>query len=432
MIAVPKTARNDYRHRTRQLWRAGLSRYQQKMTPTPGKLFALTLASISLVGPLAVHLFLPAIPAVKAGLGLSDSLAQLTFSVSLFGMAFANLFYGTLSDRFGRRPMLLSGLGLFLLGSVVSLVADSVWVLVIGRLLQAIGAGCGVTLVRAIASDVYGRAALAKAIAYLTMFYTLGPMLSPLIGGIVVDTFGWRGIFAFALLVGGLIFSSVYAVVYETGSFSQFSRSGMLLRSYAELFGELRFTSFVLQTGFSTGTFLAMATAASTLMQESLHRSSSEFGLYFLLFPLGLLSGNFVSTRLSGRFTNGSMVLAGTILSLITVAAQSGFLLLGSLTPLTLFIPGFFVSFAQGIALPFSQAGAMAVRPQVAGTAAGIGVFIQNLCGAGFAQLYGILADGTVTPLVITTAISALSCLVAGATAYRMERSPRPSGLPAF
>ncbi|HEY7300205.1 MAG TPA: Bcr/CflA family drug resistance efflux transporter, partial [Xanthobacteraceae bacterium] len=71
------------------------------MTPTPGKLFALTLASISLVGPLAVHLFLPAIPAVKAGLGLSDSLAQLTFSVSLFGMAFANLFYGTLSDRFG-------------------------------------------------------------------------------------------------------------------------------------------------------------------------------------------------------------------------------------------------------------------------------------------------------------------------------------------
>jgi DHA1 family bicyclomycin/chloramphenicol resistance-like MFS transporter len=126
------------------------------------------------------------------------------------------------------------------------------------------------------------------------------------------------------------------------------------------------------------------------------------------------------------------MVLAGTILSLITVAAQSGFLLLGSLTPLTLFIPGFFVSFAQGIALPFSQAGAMAVRPQVAGTAAGIGVFIQNLCGAGFAQLYGILADGTVTPLVITTAISALSCLVAGATAYRMERSPRPSGLPAF
>ena len=191
---VAKTPRNDYRPRTKRLPRAGVGPFQQQTTSTPGKLFALTLASISLVGPLAVHLFMPAIPAVKAGLGLSDSLAQLTFSVALFGMAFANLFYGTLADRYGRRPMLLSGLGLFLLGSIVSLVADSVWVLVVGRLLQAIGAGCGVTLVRAIASDVYGRAALAKAIAYLTMFYTLGPMLSPLIGGVVVDTFGWRGV----------------------------------------------------------------------------------------------------------------------------------------------------------------------------------------------------------------------------------------------
>ena len=175
-----------------------------------------------------------------------------------------------------------------------------------------------------------------------------------------------------------------------------------------------------------------MATAASTLMQDLLHRSSSEFGLYFLLFPLGLLSGNFVSTRLSGRFANGSMVFAGSILSLITAAVQSSFLLMGSLTPLILFIPGFFVSFAQGIALPFSQAGAMAVRPQLAGTAAGIGVFVQNLCGAGFAQLYGILADGTPAPLVITTAISSLSCLFAGAAAYRMERLPRPSNPPAI
>jgi MFS transporter, DHA1 family, multidrug resistance protein len=401
------------------------------MTHTPGRLFALTLASISLVGPLAVHLFMPAIPAVKAGLDLSDSLAQLTFSVALFGMAFANLFYGTLSDRYGRRPLLLSGLGLFLLGSVVSLAATSVWILVGGRLLQAIGAGCGVTLVRAIAADVYGRAALAKAIAYLTMFYTLGPMLSPLIGGIIVDTFGWRGIFSFAMLVGALILSGAYAVVFETRTSREAASLGTLFRSYAALFGEVRFTAFVLQTGFSTGTFLAIATAASSLMQELLHRSSSEFGVYFLLFPFGLLIGNFVSTRLSGRFPNASMVLAGSLLSLITVVAQSAFLLSGHVTPLTLFVPGFFVSFAQGIALPFSQAGAMAVRPQLAGTAAGIGVFVQNFCGAGFAQLYGILADGTLIPLVITTAISSFSCLFAGATAYRIERTRRAAGQPA-
>ena len=169
------------------------------MTATPGPLFALALASISLIGPLAVHLFLPVIPAVKAALGLSDAMAQLTFSIALFGMAFATLFYGSLSDRYGRRPVLLSGLALFLIGSALSAAAESVVPLVLGRLVQAVGAGCGITLGRAIAQDVYGRDRLVKAMAYLTMVYTIGPMISPIVGGMLIDTFGWRSVFGFAL-----------------------------------------------------------------------------------------------------------------------------------------------------------------------------------------------------------------------------------------
>src|SRR5438128_751320 len=153
---------------------------------TPDRTFGLALASIALIGPLAVHLYLPVIPAIKAALGISDALAQLTFSVSLFGMAFATLFYGSLADRYGRRPVLLSGLGLFLIGSVISALADGVVTLVLGRLVQAIGAGCGTTLVRTIARDAYGPDRLVKAIAYLTMFYTLGPMVSPIAGGVLI------------------------------------------------------------------------------------------------------------------------------------------------------------------------------------------------------------------------------------------------------
>src|SRR5689334_991566 len=97
----------------------------QSTPQSPGRIFALTLGLISLVTPLAVHLFFPVIPAVKAALGLSDAMAQLTFSIALFGMAFATLFYGSLSDRYGRRPVLLSGLALFLLGSVVSALAPT-------------------------------------------------------------------------------------------------------------------------------------------------------------------------------------------------------------------------------------------------------------------------------------------------------------------
>lgn len=390
---------------------------------TPGPRFALALASISLIGPLAVHLFMPVIPAVKAALGLSDALAQLTFSVALFGMAFATLFYGSLSDHYGRRPVLLSGLALFLVGSALSAIATSVTPLVLGRLVQAIGAGCGVTLGRAIAQDVYGRERLVKAIAYLTMAYTIGPMISPLVGGLLIDAFGWRSVFGFALLLGGVIALIAYFAVFESRPPSaEQRRGGNVLRDYAELFRHVRFTAFVLQSGFMTGTFLVAATAASSLLKDLLHRPSAEFGFYFLLFPVGFLTGNFITSRIGGRAANETMVLLGSLVMAAAVVTQSSLLLSGRVVPLVLFAPGFFVTLAQGLSLPYAQSGAMATNVKLAGTAAGIGVFVQNFCGAAFAQLYGLFADGTVTPLMQTTAITALCGLIAGAVPFVMAR----------
>src|SRR5260370_4235491 len=143
---------------------------------SPGRAFTISLGVIAVITTLAVHVFFPVIAAVKLALGLSDARAQLTFSSALFGMAFATLFYGSLSDRYGRRRVLLSGLALFLFGSVVSLMAETVNALVLGRLVQAIGAGCALTLVRAIARDPYPPDQLVRAITYLTIFGTLPPM----------------------------------------------------------------------------------------------------------------------------------------------------------------------------------------------------------------------------------------------------------------
>jgi len=391
---------------------------------TPGPLFALTLASITLIGPLAVHLFLPVIPAVKAALGLSDAMAQLTFSISILGMALATLVYGSLSDHYGRRPVLLSGLCLFLVGSLVSAAASSVTALLAGRLIQAVGAGCGVTLVRTIAADVYGRGRLVKAIAYLTMFYTLGPMISPMVGGILIDTLGWRSVFGFALVLGSVITLAAYVAIQESRPPKPIVESGQnFLQNYLALFARARFTAFVLQSGFCTGTFLAAATAASTLMKELLDRPAAEFGFYFVLFPLGFLSGSLVASRLGNRVADESMVLAGSILAVAAVAAQCGLLLSGHVAPLTFFLPGFFITMGQGISLPYSQTGAIGTDPQLAGTAAGVGVFVQNLCGAAFAQLYGLLADGTPGPLMVTTSISTLLGLVAGAVPFFLVRA---------
>jgi MFS transporter, DHA1 family, multidrug resistance protein len=393
------------------------------MTPVPSRLFLLSLASIALIGPLTVHLFLPVIPAVKETLNLPDALAQLAFSISLFGMAFATLVYGTLSDRYGRRPVLLSGLCLFLIGSVISSASTSILALILGRLVQAIGAGCGLTLVRAIARDSFGPERLVKAIAYLTMFYTLGPMIAPLAGGILVDTLGWRSVFWFALIASAVIATGAYCAIYETRPVLALDRDEPgVFASYLELFAHPRFTGFVLQSGFSTGAFITVASASSTLMKEYLHRPATEFGLYFVVFPIGFLCGNFIATRLSARARVEKVVLAGSVLLLATVLVQAALLLSGHVTPLTIFAPAFFITLAQGIALPFGQAAAIATLPRLAGTASGIGVFVQNFCGAMFAQIYGFLADGTPRPMVATAAASAILCLIVGAVPYILLR----------
>ena len=398
-----------------------------EFSPTmPSRAFAVTLGLIALITPLAVHLFFPVIPAVKVALGLSDAHAQFTFSIALFGMAFATLFYGSLSDRYGRRPLLLSGLSLFLIGSVVSAMAETANALLLGRLIQAIGAGCALTLVRAIARDAYRADQLVKAIAYLTMFGTLGPMVSPFIGGLLTDIFGWRSVFGFALAAGAAITLTAYFVTVETNPLAKRNKTDeSVLQGFAALFRRLRFNAFVLNSGFNTGAFMVMASASASLMTELLHRPATEFGLYFLLFPVGFFVGNFVSTRIGNRASIEAIVLFGSVLALATVVVQAFVLFNGRVVPSALFVPGFFITMAQGISMPYAQVGAMAEVPRFAGTAASIGVFMQNFCAAIFSQLYGLFADGTPRPMIMIAVLCGLLTLIVGAIPILQKRLGR-------
>ncbi len=386
----------------------------------PTALFATCLASIALIGPLAVHLYMPVLPAVKEALGLTDAMAQMTFSISLLGMAIATLVWGDLSDRFGRRPVLLTGLALFLIGSALSMVAQTITVLALGRLVQAVGAGCGMTLVRAIARDSYGPDRLVKAIAYLTMFYTIGPMIAPIAAGGLVDAFGWRSAFAFSIFGGLIITTGAVFVIHETRP-SDAGGPASALSNFLTLFRSARFTAFVLQTGFNTGSFMVTAAASSYLMKEMLGRSATEFGFWFLAFPFGFFTGNFLSSRVGNRASIETMTLLGAAMSLCAVGAQAALLLMGHLTPLAIFGPGFFLTLAQGVCLPYTQTGAMSVNPRLAGTASGIGVCMQNLIGAAFTQIYGLLADGTVGPLIITASVSGVLGVLAGGVPFLLR-----------
>src|SRR5256885_8530714 len=187
--------------------------YNMTMPFRPRWYFFIALVSITFIGPLSIHLFIPAMPAVKESFGVSTCLAQLTLSLGMLSMAFFTIAYGGLSDRFGRKRVLLSGLVLFTCGAATCMIAANMAMLLAGRILQGAGAGCGVVLARAIARDVYGKDNVAQVIAYLTAAYVLGPMLAPPLGGHLTVLFGWRALFVFASAVGlGGILAAAFSV----------------------------------------------------------------------------------------------------------------------------------------------------------------------------------------------------------------------------
>jgi DHA1 family bicyclomycin/chloramphenicol resistance-like MFS transporter len=167
---------------------------------------------------------------------------------------------------------------------------------------------------------------------------------------------------------------------------------------------------------------MVMASASASLMTELLHRPGTEFGMYFWLFPAGFFTGNFISTRIGHRVSTEAMMLAGSLLALVTVVSQAVVLSSGLVVPLALFLPGTFITMAQGISMPYAQAGAMNEIPRFAGTAAGIGVFMQNFCAALFAQLYGIFADGSPMPMVAIVVLCGVLTFISGAIPMLQKR----------
>lgn len=387
-----------------------------------GPLFIIVLGATTAFLPLSLHIFFPALPDVKADFSSTDATVNLTVSVPLFVMAFASLFYGSLSDRFGRRPVLLSSIALFVFGSVLSAFAESMWLLIAGRILQAAGGGGGLGLARTIARDVFGAEKLVKAISYLTMAYALGPMLSAPFGGALVDFAGWRAVLAAAAVFGAFLGILCWLVMFETHTNRAVGGVRFApINDYVRLFGSLRFTAYVMQSGFCSGVFFTMAAASSFLMIDYLGRPAAEYGLYFMCFPAGFLTGSLLSSRLAGRIRPETMVLVGSLVMTTGALTQAGFLFAGYVSPLTIFVPGFFTIIAQGISLPNAQSGAINAAGDLAGTGAGIGVFIQLLAAAVFTQIYGFTADGTPVPMAVIVTVGAVLVTAMGVIPFLLR-----------
>ncbi len=404
---------------------------------TAGRPLLAVLVLATGLGPFAMQVFLPALPAIQAGFATSAAAAQLAFSLSTLAIAFATLVYGPLSDRIGRRPALLGGLFVYLLGTGLCALAPSLELLVLGRVVQAAGGCAGMVLSRAIVRDLYPREQAAQALAWITMAMVVAPTMAPALGGFLVDRAGWRSIFALGLAVGAGVLLACRARLVETGRpggpGGPGSAAATMLTAFAVLMRHRAFRGFAAQAAFSMAVFFGFLAAAPFLVVETYGRPALEYGLLFVLISGSFMAGNFAAARLSARLGSERMILLGSLGSLAGAALALALALFGLRTPLALFLPTALGAFAQGLAMPNAQAAIVSVVPGLAGTAAGLSGFLQMTTAALAAQLVGSLPTDTPLPatlaMTVCAGIALLGALHAGVRKANgpAERSRAPS-----
>jgi len=392
----------------------------------------ITLVAITFISPLANHMFIPAMPLVKEEFQIGDNLAFATLSLTMMTMAFTSIIYGGISDEWGRKRVLLSGLALYTMGAELCWFAQNIEMLLGGRMLQGAGAGCGIVLARAIARDVYGMEKISAVIANLTAAYVLGPLLAPTIGAYLVGWEGWRFLFIPISVIGLILIGIIYfglpethAAVREKPPFAVIVRN--IFKNYFELLRVPRFAAYALMPGCVSGVFFANAAASAFLAKEALGISTTDFGLWFLWMPAGFMLGNLISGQIGNRLSIGMMTIGGASLCLVIVGIQWVWHETAGLSITGIMIPGAALGIAQGMCMPYAQTGAMRVNPALAGSASGAVVFSQLFFAGAAEQSVGFLSNGTLIPVMYVMFGFATVALLAAIFA---EISLRRLGLP--
>ncbi|MDO8909870.1 MAG: multidrug effflux MFS transporter [Pseudohongiella sp.] len=362
----------------------------------------LLLAAASALGPVAMQIMLPAIPIVRESFDISTGTAQLTLSLSMFSIAVATLIYGPLSDRYGRRPIMLIGICITVLGSILCMMAGSIEWLIAGRIVQAAGGAVGLVLARAIVRDVYDAGQSASIIATLVMVMVVMPMISPLIGGELMVRYDWHSIFYLVAAISLVMLFAMYRLLPETlATPVPFTGTINMLKGFVGLFRSRVFTAYAFSTAFISVVFFTFISAAPEVMVSVLKRPPNEYGYYFIMVPAAFMAGNFMARKLSREMGIHRMITMGSRLSLFGIVVAIVLQVAGLHHPLALFVPVAVSTLGNGISLPNAQAGAINEFPHMAGSASGLTGFLQMALSALAAQLVALLFNGTVYPMLL-------------------------------
>ena len=386
-----------------------------------GKRLIVASAAIGSLGPFGMHLLLPSLPAIADEFSIGTSATQLLISLSLVAIALGNLMVAPLSDRFGRRPVILAGLGLFIAGSLAGLFAPAIAPLIAARVVQAFGAGAAMAVARAAITDFFGTERSASAMATTATAVLLVPMFAPTLGGFTVEWAGWRAVFVLATLVGTAVLYFTLARTGETHARDPAAGpSPRTLSSYRRLLGSPDYLSYVLFGSCMMGTVTVFITSAPYVAIQVLGVKPSTYGLLFFLPAFASFAGFFFTARMARRLGGIRMMRMGATLAFAGAACMTVLAVMGISHPLALFVPGMLVCGANALSAPNSTTGAITSAPDMAGAASGLLGFIQLLVGAAMTQLVAVLANGTALPLV--GAIAGLNLCALGLLAHITRR----------
>ena len=371
------------------------------------------LSGASALGPASMQILLPALPIIREDFVVSTGVAQLTLSLSMLSIAIATLVYGPVSDRYGRKPTLIGGTTITLLGSFFCFIAPTVELLILGRIVQAFGGAVGLVVARAIVRDVYGPQESARIISTLVMVMVVIPMMSPALGGELMVLFGWRSVFVVIAVFSSLMLGIMYLRLPETlvepaafeGLGGMFSTFKMLLRSGV-------FRGYALSVAFVSVVFFSFISAAPEIMVSVLNRPATEYGYYFVMVPAGFMVGNYLSRRYGGHIGIYRMIDIGSKISLFAITLTLAIQLVGFRHPIALFLPIALAIFGNGLTLPNAQAAAINEFPKFAGSASGLTGFLQMGLSSLAAQLVAIIYNGTTYPLLLLMFSASLMSLL--------------------
>jgi MFS transporter, DHA1 family, multidrug resistance protein len=381
-------------------------------------------AVLAAIGPVSMSLFTPAMPSIVAAFDTSPSLVKMALSLYFAGFAFAQLICGPLSDGFGRKPIVMAFMGIYLLGSVIALLSPTIEVLIAARFIQGCGAAVGISVARAVVRDLFARDRSARIMNLIGMIMASGPALAPTLGGIAMGIAGWHSIFVLMAVAGSAILVTIHFTMRETvvRDLNRI-RPLALLASYRQLLTSPYFVLCSVILGGTVGSLYTLATILPFILMERLGVSPPHFGLLMLCQSGGYFTGAIVARQTLHRFPPSNVLAIGLVFISIGSMMMA---VLPVILPLTLPIvmgPVGICAFGIAFVTPVTMTAALVPYPHIAGSAASMSGFFQmggGLVGGTVCALVGdpVLALHTVVPAM--GAISLVSWLI-------WRRLPEPS-----